>query len=71
MVIAGIKKRKTKGASVHNPSILAYPFSKILKSRGKTQINKPLISKKTIITIYPINELKKFLISLLNNVNMK
>jgi hypothetical protein len=51
IVIAGIKKRRTKGANINNPSILAYPLSRMLNSNGKTHKNNPLINKKTVTII--------------------
>jgi len=50
MVMAGIKKRKTKGAIVNNPSILAYPKSMMFDSNGNTHRNKPFTIRKTAIT---------------------
>jgi hypothetical protein len=50
MVIAGIKNRYSQGASKNNPSIVAYPLSGILYTPGKIHKNKPVTTKKTIIT---------------------
>jgi len=42
----------------------------MLKSVGKTQRNNPITIRNTVITMYPISELKKLLISFKNNANM-
>jgi hypothetical protein len=70
MVIAGMRNRNTKGASKNNPSRFAYPKSRRLNSSGRTQRNKPITSKKTIITIYPTRVFKKPLISFFKSVNI-
>lgn len=68
IVIAGIRKRKSKGARIKNESKLAYPLSRILKpDSGKTQIINPVAHRKTRITTYPVIELKKLLISFLKS----
>jgi hypothetical protein len=67
MVMAGIKKIKTHGVTKNNPSKEENPMSNTLVSPGKTQRNKPVIKRKTAITTYPINELRKLLSSFNNN----
>lgn len=68
IVTAGIRKRNTHGAIMNNGSMLENPLSIILKSApGKIHMINPNVSRKTIITIYPINELKKLLISFFNS----
>ncbi len=66
IVIAGIRNINTHGATTNKPSILEYPFSSTFESPGKIHINKPTVNKKTVITIYPISELKKLFISFFN-----
>ena len=68
--MAGIKKRNTQGAIINNPSMLENPFSKILKSPGKTHRKSPVSTKNTIIAMYPVKELKKLFNSFLNNTNI-
>jgi hypothetical protein len=63
MVMAGTKKRKIHGAIVKKLSSEAYPESSMFKSPGKIHINKLLVTRKTIITIYPVREEKKLRIS--------
>jgi hypothetical protein len=70
MVIAGIRNKKTKGPIINSPSILAYPKSRILNCVGNTKRNNPLIRRKTVIVRYPVSELKKLLISFLNNASI-
>ena len=65
--IIRIKNRKTMGAITKRPSILAYPFAMILCPKLITHKNKLMTSKNTTITIYAMSELRKLLISLLNN----
>jgi len=57
MVIAGIKNMRIHGAKLKNESSVAYPSSNIFVS-GNTQANKPLATKKIVIAIYPMSELK-------------
>ena len=59
IVIAGIKKRKTHGAIINRESILAYPVSSMLNCPENTHSSKPIITKKTDTTTYPMSELKK------------
>jgi len=49
MVIAGIRKRKTHGASKKNLLKSANPYSKMLNSPLKTQRNNPFSIKKSPI----------------------
>ena len=70
MVMAGMRKRKTKGARMKSPSSPAYPKSRMLNSSGKTQRNSPMVSSKTVSTMYPMRELRKPFISFFNSVSM-
>jgi hypothetical protein len=59
IVTADTRKRKTQGEITKKGSSVAYPFSKILNEPEKYHKAKLLISMKTIITRYPVIELKK------------
>src|SRR5688572_18982289 len=63
IVIAGIRKINTYGPSAKSVSISAYPYSNTEVS-GKTHIKRPIPVRKTPITTYAINELRKLLNSL-------
>ena len=67
MVIAGIKNMNTQGAITNKLSSEAKPASKMLKLPGKTQRNKPIANRKIVITLYPIRDVRKLLISFRNN----
>jgi hypothetical protein len=67
IVIAGIRNMKTHGEMKNNVSILEYFISSTLESPGKIHMNKPVISRNTAITTYPISELRKVRISFFSN----
>jgi len=70
MVIAGMRKRNTHGASMNRASRVAYPLSIILRLPLKTQRNNPLAIKNTIMTTNPESELRNDVISFLNRENI-
>jgi len=65
MQIAGTRKRYSWGAILKKGERSAYPLSIILLLPGISHKNIPVLTRKTLITTYPANELKKLLISLL------
>ena len=68
MVMAGIRNIRIHGAKLKNASSVAKPSSKILVS-GNTQVNNPFATKKMVIAIYPISELKNTFNSFLKMAN--
>ena len=71
IVIAGIKNIYTQGVIMNNGSMFAYPASGTLNSvPGKTHTNKLMVARKTMITMYPIREFRKLLISFISNENI-
>jgi hypothetical protein len=67
MVMAGMRNMNTQGAITNKLSKEAYPASKMLKFPGKTQRKSPMASKNMVITLYPINDVRKLLISFRNS----
>jgi hypothetical protein len=67
MVMAGIKNMNTQGAITNKLSSEAKPASRMLKFPGNTHKNKPIANKKIVITLYPISDVRKLLISFRNN----
>ena len=65
MVMAGIRNINIHGAKLKNASSVANPSSRIFVS-GNTHAKSPFATKKMVMAIYPISELKNTLSSFLN-----
>jgi hypothetical protein len=63
IVTAGARKIKTQGARTKRVSILLYPASSRLNCPGKIHMNNAIANRKRLITMYPISEFRKLLIS--------
>ena len=63
MVTAGTKNIKIHGAKGKKLAIDAIPLSSTFQAPGKIHKNKPVKSRNTATTVYPIKELKKLRIS--------
>jgi hypothetical protein len=63
MVTAGTKNIRIHGARAKKLSMEAIPLSKTFQAPGKIHKNRPVKSRNTATTVYPIKELKKLRIS--------
>jgi len=70
MVTAGTRKRYNHGAREKRASSEAYPPSRILLFPGKTHKNRLVANRNTKITMYPVSDPKKLVISFLNKLNI-